>query len=562
MRVATLFIGLSAALWVALMAQVPVGQQGPYEKTKSSPEVEVALKNITSESLLRHIQVLASDDFEGRAPGTRGERLTVQYLVEQFKKLGLKAGNPDGTYIQKVPLVGVTSHSAASFVARGKKIDLKFPEDYVAVSPRAEARIVLNESDIMFVGYGIVAPEYGWDDYKDADVRGKTVLALAGEPQIPDPGDSTKLDEKMFKGRAITNHGLWKEKGEIAAQKGAAAMIIIRENSLGTSTYESLASELSRELLYLKSSQGKSRPIAALSFITSDGAKRLVSTAGRELESLRRAALNKDFRPAPLEIQASFQIENKLRKFESRNVIALCEGVDPKLRNEYVIYTAHWDHLGRDERLTGDQIFNGAVDNASGAAALLEIAKAYKEMKPAPKRSILFLATTAEEAGLLGAKYYTSRPLHSLSRTLAAINLDGLFPFGRTKDITSITESYTTLDELLSEAAAAQERSVRRDFLPQTGFLYKSDHYEFAKAGVPIIFTFSGLEVIGKPAGYILGKLSDFNSKHYHKVSDEVRPDWDLSGAAEDIRLLFRLGYRTAQADRYPEWKPGVEFKR
>jgi hypothetical protein len=407
-----------------------------------------------------------------------------------------------------------------------------------------------------------VAPEYDWDDYKGIDVRGKTILALAGEPQIPDPSDPTKLDEKMFKGRGLTRHYWWKDKGEIAAQKGAAAIIIIHENRLGTPSFENLASDLRRELFYLKTSQEKSGSIAALSFITPDGARRLISATGREMESLRRAALNKGFRPVPLEIQASFQVENKLREFESRNVIALCEGADPKFRNEYVLYTAHWDHVGRDEKLSGDQIFNGAVDNASGVAGLLEIAQTYLKMKPAPKRSILFLATTAEEAGLLGAKFYTSQPLYPLSRTLAAINMDGLFPFGRTKDITNMTEGYTTLDELLHGTAAAQGRAIRRDFLPQTGFLYKSDHFEFAKAGVPIIFTFSGLEAIGKPAGYMLRNLSEFNSKHYHTVSDEVRPDWDLSGAAGDVRLLFMVGYRTAQADRYPEWKPGVEFKR
>jgi hypothetical protein len=562
MRKATLLVGLSAALSVTLMAQAPVRQQSPDERVASFPEIEIALKNITSEGLLRHIKVLASDEFEGRAPGTRGEALTVQYLIEQFKNMGLKAGNPDGTYLQKVPIVGITSHSTASFVTHGKKIDLKFPEDYVAISPRVESKIALNESELVFVGYGIVAPEYDWDDYKGIDVRGKTILALAGEPQIPDPSDPAKLDEKMFKGRGLTHHYLWKDKGEIAAQNGAAAMIIIHENPLGPSSFGNLAAELSRELFYLKTSQGKSRSIAALSFITPDAARRLISTTGREMESLRRAALNKSFRPVPLEIQASFQIENKLREFESRNVIALCEGADPKFRNEYVLYTAHWDHVGRDEKLSGDQIFNGAVDNASGVAGLLEIAQTYLKMKPAPKRSILFLATTAEEAGLLGAKFYTSQPLYPFGRTLAAINMDGLFPFGRTKDITNMTEGYTTLDELLREAAAAQGRAIRRDFLPQTGFLYKSDHFEFAKAGIPIIFTFSGLEAIGKPAGYMLRNLSEFNSKHYHTVSDEVRPDWDLSGAAEDVRLLFMVGYRTAQADRYPEWKPGVEFKR
>src|SRR5262249_29131076 len=222
----------------------------------------------------------------------------------------------------------------------------------------------------------------------------------------------------------------------------------------------------------------------------------------------------------------------------------------------------HWDHFGRDERLAGDQIFNGAIDNASGTAALLEIANAFMRMKPPPKRSILFLATTAEEAGLLGAKYYTSRPLYPLSRTLAAINMDSLFPFGRTRDIMSIGYGYTTLDEALNEAAAAQGRTVRPDFLPQAGSFYRSDNFAFAQAGVPVLWTVNGLEIIGKPPGYALGKLLEWNSKYYHKVSDEVRPDWDLSGVVEDLRLLFTVGYRVAQADRYPEWKPGAEFKR
>jgi Zn-dependent M28 family amino/carboxypeptidase len=471
MRRSIIFVGLSVALAAVTMARTIARQQGSEGRLSLPPEIQAALETVTSEDLLRHIKVLASDEFEGRAPGTRGEELTVNYLIEQFKQFGLKAGNPDGTYIQKVPLVGITSGSAGSFAVGGKKIDIRSPDDYVAISLRFIPEVTVNDSEIMFVGYGIVAPEYGWDDYKGATVRGKTLLMLSGEPQIPDPNDPTKLDDKMFKGRAMTRYALGGYKGDTATEKGAAAVIIVHENKPGAYPYESLARELSHELTYLKKPERNINPVAASSFITPDGAKRLISAGGQDLETLRRAALSKDFRPVPLEVKASFHIKTRLREFESRNVIALCEGSDANLRREYVIYTAHWDHLGRDEKLTGDQIYNGAVDNASGLAALLETAKAFMRMKPPPKRSILFLATTAEEAGLLGAKYYTSRPLYPLSRTLANINMDIFFPFGRSRDILSVSNGYSTLDEVLSEAALTQERTVRPDFLPQAGSL-------------------------------------------------------------------------------------------
>jgi Zn-dependent M28 family amino/carboxypeptidase len=562
MRKSVLLVALSAASAVVMMAGITVGRQGTPGGSAPPLEVKAALETITSENLLRHIKILASDEFEGRAPGTRGEELTVNYLIEQFKLFGLKAGNPDGTYIQKVPLVGITSGSAGSFAVGGKKIDIRSPDDYVAISLRSIPEVTAKDSGIVFVGYGIVAPEYGWDDYKGATVRGKTLLMLSGEPQIPDPNDPTKLDENMFKGRAMTHYALGGYKWDTAAERGAAAVIIVHEKKLGAYPYESLVGELSHELVYLKKSERNIKPVAASSFITSDGAQRLISAGGQDLETLWRAALSKDFRPVPLEVKASFHIKNRLREFESRNVIALCEGSDANLRREYVIYTAHWDHLGRDERLTGDQIYNGAIDNASGTAALLEIANAFMRMKPLPKRSILFLATTAEEAGLLGAKYYTSRPLYPLSRTLANINMDIFFPFGRSRDILSVSNGYSTLDEVLSEAALTQERTVRPDFLPQAGSFYRSDNFAFAQAGVPVLYASSGLEIIGKPPGYALGKLLEWNSKYFHKISDEVRPDWDLSGTVEDLKLLLTVGYRVAQADRYPEWKPGAEFKR
>ncbi|HMG33448.1 MAG TPA: M28 family peptidase [Blastocatellia bacterium] len=554
-------IALVVALVVVSLGGV-VRQQTTEGGSKLPPEVKAALQTITSEDLLQHIKILASDEFEGRTPGTKGEQLTVNYLVDKFKHFGLKAGNTDGTYIQKVPLVGITSESTASFAVGRKKIDLRSPDDYVVISPRFTPEVTVKDSDIVFVGYGIVAPEYGWDDYKGTVMSGKTLLMLSGEPDIQDPADPTKLDEKMFKGRAMTRYALGGYKSDLAAELGAAAVIIVHANKLGAYPYASLVGELSRERVYLKESEKNIKPVAASSFITVDGAKRLISAGGQDLETLHRAALSKDFRPVTLDVKASFHLKNRLREFESRNVIALCDGSDANLRREYVIYTAHWDHLGRDEKLTGDQIFNGAVDNASGTAALLEIANAFMRLAPPPKRSILFLATTAEEAGLLGAKYYTSRPLYPLSTTLADINMDIFFPFGRSRDILSVSYGYSTLDEILSEAALTQGRTVKPDFFPQAGSFYRSDQFAFAQAGVPVLYASSGLEIIGKPPGYALGKLLEWNSKYYHKVSDEVRPEWDLSGTVEDLKLLFTVGYRVAQADRYPEWKPAAEFKR
>jgi Peptidase family M28/PA domain len=560
MRITIKLVGLTVALSVVPITLALARRQSSESRFVTSPEMQGALASITSEELSRHVKVLASDQFEGRAPGTRGEELTVNYLIEQFKQFGLSPGNPDGSYVQRAPLVGIKSQATASFEASGQPLALRFPEDYAASSPQPVSEIAVQDADIVFAGYGIVAPEYGWDDYKGTDVRGKTLLMLSGEPQVPDPSDPTKLDDKMFKGRAKSYYALGYHKLRVAAEKGAAAAIFVPENQPGAATYRTIMTDLRREALYLKANLN-SKSVKAVAAVSLEGAKKLVTGGGQDWESLQRAAQRKDFKPLPLEAKASFLVRNKVREFVSRNVVALCAGADKKLRNEYVIYTAHWDHLGRDESLTGDQIYNGALDNATGTAGLLAIARAYQKMRPAPRRSILFLATTAEEEGLLGAKHYALQPLYPLSRTLANINMDGFFPSGRTKDVINFAAGYSTLDDVLGEAAAAQERIVKPDFLPSGGMLYRSDHFEFAKAGVPFLFATSGLEAIGKPGGYALGKLLE-NNKHYHNVSDEVRPDWDFSGVVEDAQLFFIVGYRVAQADRHPEWKPGSEFKR
>jgi Zn-dependent M28 family amino/carboxypeptidase len=524
-------------------------------------EIKPALESVTSDDLLRHIKTLASDEYEGRAPGTKGEELTVNYLTDQFKRLGLKPGNPDGSYAQKVPLTGYTPQPSASFTVSGKPMPLA-TEDYLARSQRYTPETRVENSDLVFVGYGVVAPEYNWDDFKGVDVKGKTIVMLINDPAIPDPADPNKLDEKMFKGRAMTYYGRWTYKYEIASEKGAAAAIIVHEAGPAGYPFAALAS-WRQENFGIKTPDNNKNisRVAVESWITVDRAKQLFTAAGQDFDALKRAALGKDFKPVPLNAKANFTIKTALREVASTNVIAKLEGSDEKLKDEYVIYTAHWDHMGRDPKLQGDQIFNGALDNASGTAGLLELAEAFAKLKPAPKRSILFLAVTAEEKGLLGAKYYAENPLYPNERTLANINMDGLNPWGRARDVVIIGYGNSTLDDTLVDIASAQGRVVKPDAEPEKGFFYRSDHFEFAKQGVPALYTDEGTDFIGKPEGYGMQKRKEYTDRDYHKVSDDVKPDWDLSGAAEDLRLLFQVGYRVAQGEKWPEWKPGAEFK-
>lgn len=524
-------------------------------------ELKAGLESISSNDIMQNTKVLSSDEYEGRGPGTKGEELTVKYLTEQFQKLGLKPGNPDGTYVQKVPLVGFTAQPTASFTAGTKTMSLEFPKDYVAVSRRFVPESKVENSDIVFVGYGVVAPEYGWDDYKGVDVRGKTIVMLINDPAVPDATDPSKLDEKMFKGKAMTYYGRWTYKYEIASEKGAAAAIIIHETGPAGYPYEVVSGSWSRENFDIQKPDKNMGRVAVESWITTDRAKELFTAGGQDFDALKKAAVTKDFKPVTLNAKANFDLKNTLREINSNNVVAKIEGSDAALKNEYVIYSAHWDHLGRDPKLQGDQIFNGALDNASGTAALLDIAKSYTKFATPPKRSVLFLAVTAEEKGLLGAKYYATNPLYPLNKTLANINMDGVNQWGRTKDITMVGDDNSTLIDLLRETAAAQGRKVNPDAEPEKGFYYRSDHFEFAKVGVPALYTDSGTDFIGKDANYSKQKRDEYTEKDYHKVSDEIKPDWDLSGAVEDAQLLSIIGYRVAQGEKYPEWKPGSEFK-
>ena len=523
--------------------------------------LQPALEAITPDGLLAHIKVLASDEFEGRAPGTKGEELSVKYISDQFKKIGLKPGNPDGTYTQEVPLAGIKSEPRMSFTIGDKTIDLKYPDDFVASSARLEPEIKVDKSDVVFVGYGIVAPEYGWDDYKDVDVRGKILLMLIGDPPIPDSKDPSKLDEKIFKGKATTYYGRWTYKYEIAALKGAVAAIIVHETQPAAYPWQVVRSSWGKENFELDNPNKNMDAVSVRSWITLDVAKKIVADCGQDFDALKKTAVTKDFRPVTLNAKAGIQIKQQIREFKSHNVIGKLEGSDAKLKDEYVIYTAHWDHLGRHPELQGDQIFNGAIDNASGVASVIQIAAAFTKVNPPPKRSVLFMATTAEEAGLLGAKFYAEHPPYPLEKTLADTNIDGVNPWGKTHDLEDLTNGNSALDDLLGQAAARQGRVMKPNSEPEKGSFYRVDSFEFAKAGVPVLHAARGIEIIGKPPEYGKQKRDEFVAKHYHQPSDEVDPGWDLSGAVQDVQLLFEVGYQVANGDKFPEWKAGSEFK-
>jgi len=552
---------LSLSKRSVLLLAAAVAACGESTDTKSSALADetAALSSITAADLLQHIAVLADDSMEGRAPGTAGEERTVRYLTDQFQQLGLKPGNPDGTFVQDVPLVGITARPSASFKAGNRTLSLSFPNDYVAVTRRITPEVKVENSDIVFVGYGVVAPEYGWDDYKDVDVRGKTIVMLINDPAVPLASDNTKLDDAMFRGDAMTYYGRWTYKYEIATEKGAAAAIIVHETGPAGYPYEVVSGSWGRENFDIKPADGNARRVAVESWITLDRARELFAAAGQDFDALKRSATSKDFRPVALNATADFTVKNTIREVQSKNVVAKLEGSEQP--DEYVVYTAHWDHLGTDPNAQGDGIYNGALDNATGTSALVELAEGFTKLPTPPARSILFLAVTAEEQGLLGAKYYANTPLYPLEKTLANINIDGLNQWGPTSDVVVIGQGNTTLEDVLAEVITAEGRTVQPDPEPEKGFFYRSDHFEFAKQGVPALYIDAGNTFRDKPADYGQQKRDEYTTNDYHKPGDEIKPDWDLEGGAEDVRVLFQVGHRVANATAWPEWKPGTEFK-
>jgi len=546
----------------ALVAGCSGSTPAPPPPAAATPKIPLSsMPRVDAARLLEHTRQLSADEFEGRFPGSAGEERTVQYLTSEFQKLGLQPGNTDGSYIQKVPLVGITGAEAKPLVVTGKgRTTFKWRDEVVAWTKHVADTAAIEDSDLVFVGYGVVAPEYQWDDFKGADLKGKTIVVLVNDPQVADPSDASKLDARTFNGPAMTYYGRWTYKFEEAARRGAAGALIIHETGPAGYPFAVVQGNLGEKFDLVTPDKNMSRA-SIEGWLSLDAAKRLLKIAGHDFDALKKQATTRDFKPVELGLKASLAVKNVMRTIDSRNVIARLDGSDPQLKNEYIVYTAHWDHFGIGVPVNGDKIYNGALDNASGVAAMLEMARAMTQVKPGPKRSIVFLAVTAEEQGLLGSQYYAVTPIYPLAKTLANINVDGINQWGRTKDITVIGLGASDLDDYLRDAAAEQSRTLRPDPEAEKGFYYRSDHFNFAKQGVPALYTDNGVEFIGKPAEYAKQKRDEYTNRDYHAPSDEVKPDWDLAGAVEDTELMVAVGYRVANADKFPEWKPGNEFR-
>jgi Zn-dependent M28 family amino/carboxypeptidase len=444
--------------------------------------------------------------------------------------------------------------------ASGKQETLKYADDFVAWTKRVQPAIDVDD-DLVFVGYGVVAPEYNWDDFKGVDVKGRIIVVLINDPPVPDPHDSSKLDEKTFKGRAMTYYGRWTYKFEEAAAKGALGCLVVHQTGPAGYPWGVVRSSNTGEQFSLVTADHGMSRCAVEGWITYEKTKALFALAGQDFNALERSAVSRDFRPVDLHVKASLGLRNTIRSINSKNVAGKVAGSRPKLSNEYVIYTAHWDHLGIGPEVNGDKIYHGAVDNASGVAGLVELAGAFSRLKSPPQRSILFLALTGEEKGLLGSQYYSEHPLYPLAKTLAEINMDGMNMLGRTRDIEIIGLGQSTLDDVVQAVAAEQGRVVKPDSEPEKGFYYRSDHFNFAKQGVPALDPDSGVDYLGKPPGWGLQMRDQYTNEDYHKPSDKIKPYWDLSGMLEDLRLLGEVGCRVANAKAVPVWKAGSEFK-
>ncbi|TDE11671.1 M28 family metallopeptidase [Dyadobacter psychrotolerans] len=506
---------------------------------------------ITGEEFTKHIAVLASDSLEGRKPFSTGEEKTINYLKTEFEKMGLLPGNGD-SYFQKVPMVDIMSKPAGQLIFKNAKgsISLNYLDDFVAATRRVREQVSVQNSEMIFAGYGIVAPEYGWNDYDGLDVKGKTVVVL-----VNDPGFS---DSTLFKGKTMTYYGRWTYKFEEAARQGATGVIIIHDTKPASYGWAVVRSGWSKSKLYLQAEDDNMSRAVMEGWITMESAKKLFTLAGVS-DTLLAAAGKKGFRPVPLHVNSSITLNNTIKKSESNNVLALLPGTGKK--DEYIIYSAHWDHFGKGEPIDGDSIYNGAADNASGTAALLELAHAFTQTKTKPSRSVVFLSVTAEEQGLLGSDYYASHPVYPVNKTVADINMDVLQPFGRMKDIIIVGKGQSELDEYAEQAAAEQGRTTRGEPDPSGGWYFRSDHFNFAKVGIPSMYIENGSVSVEHGEEWGEAQKKEYNDKRYHAPTDEYSSDWDLSGIVEDIRLLFDVGYRLSNETTFPGWKAGSEFK-
>jgi Zn-dependent M28 family amino/carboxypeptidase len=502
----------------------------------------------------RDVRTLASDEFEGRLPGTPGEEKTVAFLVDQFKKLGLKPGIGE-SYVQQVPLVGIALDTAPTLTisGHGAATALAYTQDMVIWTRREVSEATLRGSELVFVGYGIVAPEYAWNDYQQIDVHGKTVVVM-----LADPGYGTK-DPAVFRGNALTHYGEWAYKVEEAARQGAAGILLIHDAGATGYPWAVVLNDRTGPQFAITATDGSGDRPAVEGWLSANAARALFNQAGLDFESSTGAAARPGFRAVPMGLTADASIHNTLRRFVSSNVIALLPGAGHK--REYVIYTAHWDHLGRQAAAVGGALRNGAVDDASGVAGLLMLAQSFSRTRPRPDRSLAFIAFTAADAGLLGSTFYVDEPVIPLRDTVAVLNLDIPYIGGPTRDVMIFGYGNSELDDYVREVAALQGRELQADADPQHGAFYRSDQYNFAKVGVPTLYARAGLDDSARGPAWGREQLADYMLRRYHQPADKYSTDWDVRGTLEDLGLYYEIGARLAHSRRFPRFYPNSEFR-
>jgi Zn-dependent M28 family amino/carboxypeptidase len=522
------------------------------------PDVEVP--DLSEATMKGVTQELSSDAFEGRAPGTAGEEKTVALMIEKFKAAGLSPGNPssqkDGGWTQDVPLVEIVGRNFSPLTVSGKDgkaMSFAYGNEYVAGTYQEQAKIDIKDNDVVFVGYGINAPEKGWNDYADVDVKGKTVLILVNDPDF----DTAGL-EGPFGGKAMTYYGRWTYKFEEAARQGATAALIVHDTAPAAYGWNVVNSSWTGPQFLAQSKDGGASQTKANGWVQKDVAAKIMAAGGQDLEKASAAARQKGFKAIPLGLKLGLSFDNAISKKNSRNIVGILKGA--KRPDEYVLYTGHWDHLGRCTPKDGDDICNGAVDNATGTAALVTLAEGFGKAG-APDRSVIFLAVTAEESGLLGSKYYAENPIYPLGKTVGGVNMDAFSMAGPARNLTVIGMGKSDLDSYLNEAAKIEGRMPEREPTPEKGFYYRSDHFSFAKLGVPMVYFEGGDDLVkgGREAGAAAAK--DYEENRYHSPADEYNESWDWSGVMADLKLYYRIGRMLAMTDVWPNWIEGDEFR-
>ena len=534
---------LSVALVSVISASI-VNAQTDNERSPISPQ-----------EIDAHLRFLSSDLLEGRAPATRGGRIAEEYIATQLQAYGVKPGVGDSSYFQRVPIDVVKADPGSIKVtASGKaNANLRFTDD-VVVWPGSATDASSARGELVFVGYGATAPEYKWDDYKDTDVRGKILLVLVNDPP------ATAAEPNLFGGKAMTYYGRWTYKYEEAERRGAAGMLIVHTTERAGYPWHVVVNSNSTEHRLLPRDPSLPAPIGVRGWITDSAATALLAQAGLNMSQLRKQAESRDFRPVSTGIIIDESMKNSLQHMAANNVIGLVRGIDPKVRDEYVVYSAHWDHFGIGPVVNGDSIYNGAVDNASGVASILAIAHAAAEgIKP--RRSQLFVFVTAEESGLLGSAYFGEHPTVPASKIVAALNMDIVPVNGRVRDLNVLGDNKSSLGPALAQLVKSEGVRLSPDAHPEQGHFYRSDHFSFAKAGIPSVSIGGGVDYVGRPAGWGLQQAEDYTAHRYHQPSDEYRPDWDLSGAAQLADIVYRFGLSLGNARTVPTWNADAEFR-